>query len=129
MPKSHVNEHGNCLLDICKTGDLQTLNGRSRGDSFGKITYHSPKGISTVDYFIVSHNMLNLVENVIVKKNRYAMRTCLLFGNSKITWETRQRTLRERRTFAFCLRSFWVFTVEVGKPGTQVSFFIFLNLS
>ena len=65
---NHINEHGNCLLDICKTCDLRILNGRSKGDSFGKITYHSRKGISTVDYFIVSHNMLNLVDNVIVKK-------------------------------------------------------------
>ena len=32
-----------------------------------KITYHSPKGISTVDYFIVSHEMLNLINNFIVK--------------------------------------------------------------
>ena len=63
----HINEHGNSLLDICKTSDLRILNGRSKGDSFGKITYHSPLGISTVDYFIVSH-LLNLVENFIVKQ-------------------------------------------------------------
>ena len=64
----HINEHGNSLLDICKISDLRILNGRSKGDSFGKITYHSPLGISTVDYFIISHNMLNLVENFIVKQ-------------------------------------------------------------
>ena len=65
---NHINEHGNNLLDICKTSDLRILSGGSKGDSFGKITYHSPLGISTVDYFIVSHNMLKLVENFIVKQ-------------------------------------------------------------
>ena len=56
------------LLDICKTCDLRILNGRTTGDSFGKITYHSPKGISTVDYFIVNHEILNLAENLVVKE-------------------------------------------------------------
>ena len=64
----HINEHGNSFLDICKTSDFRILNGRSKGDSFGKITCHSSLGISTVHYFIVSHNMLNLVENFIVKQ-------------------------------------------------------------
>ena len=47
---------------------------------------------------------------------------CLLFGNSTITRERRQRKLRARRTFAFCLRSFWV-----SLWGTWVSFFHFLK--
>lgn len=44
----HVNEHGQSLLEICKACDLRILNGRTTGDSFGK-TFHSPRGISTVD--------------------------------------------------------------------------------
>ena len=65
---NQINDHGKTLLDICKTCDLRILNGRTKGDSFGKITYHSPIGISTVDYVIVSHNFMNLVENFIVKQ-------------------------------------------------------------
>ena len=64
---NQTNDHGKTLLDICKTCDLRILNGRTKEDSFGKITYHSPIGISTVDYVIVSHNFMNLVENFIVK--------------------------------------------------------------
>ena len=44
------------------------MNGRTTGDTFGRITCHSPKGISAVDYFIVSHEMLNLINNFIVKE-------------------------------------------------------------
>ena len=56
----HINEHGQILLDICKTYDLRILNGRTTGDSFGKISYHSPKGIS------ISHEILSLAENLSV---------------------------------------------------------------
>ena len=65
---NQINDRGKTLLDICKTCDLRILNGRTKGDSFGKITYHSPIGISTVDYVIVSHNFMNLIENFIVKQ-------------------------------------------------------------
>ena len=44
------------------------MNGRTSGNSFGGIPCHSPKGISTVDYFIVSHEMLSLIGNFIVKE-------------------------------------------------------------
>ena len=52
---SQINEHGKSLLEMCKTCDLRIVNGRTSGDSFGRVTCHSPKGISTVDYFVVSH--------------------------------------------------------------------------
>ena len=43
------------------------------------------------------------------KKDRYAMRTCgCYFEIHRPHGKRRQRTLRERRTFAFCLHSFWV---------------------
>ena len=64
---SQINEHGKSLLEICKACDMRILNGRTTGDSFGKITFHSPKGISTVDYFIVSHELMNSIENFMVK--------------------------------------------------------------
>ena len=62
---SQINEHGKSLLEICKTCDMRIVNGRTPSDSFGRITCHSPKGISTVDYFIVSHEMLSLIGNFI----------------------------------------------------------------
>ena len=64
---SQINEHGKSLLEICKACDMRILNGRTTGDSFEKTTFHSPKGIRTVDYFIVSHELMNSFENFIVK--------------------------------------------------------------
>ena len=65
---SHINEHGHFLLVICEACDLRISNGRATGDSFGKITFHSPKGISTVDYFIVSQELMNMFENLVVRE-------------------------------------------------------------
>ena len=56
------------MLQICKTCHMRIVNCRTSGDSFWRITCHSPKGISTVDYFIVSHEMLSLIGNFIVKE-------------------------------------------------------------
>ena len=49
----HLNDHGKILLEICKSLDIRILNGRCKGDSFGKITFHGQQGISTVDYMIL----------------------------------------------------------------------------
>ena len=53
---------------ICKTSDLRIFNGRTTGDSFGNVTLHSTKGFNTLDYVIVSHELINLFENVIAKE-------------------------------------------------------------
>ena len=66
-----INEHGNVLLRvdtcICKTCELRILNSRTKSVSFGKITFNSPQGISTVDYIIASQEMLNVIESFVVK--------------------------------------------------------------
>ncbi|CAB4039092.1 Hypothetical predicted protein [Paramuricea clavata] len=48
-----VNSHGKHLLEICKNCDLRILNGRTKGDSLGKTTFHSKNGISTIDYVVL----------------------------------------------------------------------------
>ena len=56
--------------------------------------------------------------------HRYAMRTCI----STIMQERRQHTLCERRTFAVCLRSFWVsLWILESKVRDRVGFFHFLR--
>ena len=64
----HLNEQGKILLDICKSLDLKILNGRCQGDSFGKITFHGFRGISTVDYIIVSDELLDKFQNFVVRQ-------------------------------------------------------------
>ena len=64
----HLNEQGKILLEICKSLDLRILNGRCKGDSFGKITFHGKQGISTVDYIIVSHDLMDKFQNFVVRQ-------------------------------------------------------------
>ena len=63
---SQINEHGKYLIEICKSLDLRILNGRCKGDSLGKITFHGNQGISTVDYIITGHEIMNIFQNFVV---------------------------------------------------------------
>ena len=63
--KNIVNDHGK----QCKTCDLRILNGRSKGDTQGKLTFHSVNGVNTVDYImIVSHDLFTSVLGFAVKQ-------------------------------------------------------------
>ena len=50
--KSVVNQTGRWLLEKCIDNQLFILNGRTLGDLIGQFTCHTPRGSSTVDYFI-----------------------------------------------------------------------------
>lgn len=52
-----INEQGKNLIEMCIETKLRILNGRVIGDSLGYNTYYSPRGNSTVDYFIVSEDI------------------------------------------------------------------------
>lgn len=54
---------------MCKSLDLRILNERCQGDTFGQITFHGNQGISTVDYVIVSHDILQHFQNLIVRQS------------------------------------------------------------
>ena len=51
---------------MCKSLDLRISNGRCKGDTFGQRTFHGYQGISTVDYVIVSDDVLQHFQNLIV---------------------------------------------------------------
>jgi hypothetical protein len=53
-----TDTRGNHLIDICVGNQLRILNGRFAGDSFGKFSFHTYNGSSTVDYVIVSEPLL-----------------------------------------------------------------------
>ena len=65
---SAYNSHGNKLISFCKSLDLKILNGRVRGDSLGRATYHGPKGSSTVDYIIVDQQFFNSISYLVVEQ-------------------------------------------------------------
>ena len=79
-----VNDHGKQLLDLCKTCDLRILNGRSKGDTLGKFTFHSINGISTVDYIIVGHDLFTGVDKTPNTEHSVTFRNILEHEKIKI---------------------------------------------
>ena len=59
---SITNSYCNDLLDLVISNNLKSLNGRTRGDLFGKKTHFSRKGTSLIDYIIVS---TSLIDNIL----------------------------------------------------------------
>jgi hypothetical protein len=53
-----LNSFGRNLLSLCNTYDLKILNGCTPGDLYGLFTYVSATGSSTIDYFILSRNLV-----------------------------------------------------------------------
>ena len=49
------------LMDMCISCRLRFLNGRHRGDYWGKFTCFTPRGCSVVDYVIVSAELYDKV--------------------------------------------------------------------
>ena len=77
-----MNNHGKLLLEICKSLELLILNKRLKGVLFGRITFHGYRGISTVDYIIVSHELFDKFDSFTVQQltpfSDHAQLTCKL---------------------------------------------------
>ena len=56
-----VNPRGNDLLDMCRSLDLNIINGRKTGDLFGKYTCLKWNGNSLVDYLITSSSVFKKI--------------------------------------------------------------------
>jgi hypothetical protein len=54
-----TNKRGIELLDMCKSLELNILNGRTVGDPFGDFTSFQAKGSSVVDYLITSNSLIS----------------------------------------------------------------------
>ena len=46
----------------------QTLNGRVRGDSLGRATFHGTNGTSVIDYAICDQDLFSTITNFMVEK-------------------------------------------------------------
>ena len=68
---STINNHGKRLIQICKSCNLRIINGRTKGDSLGKPTFHGKNGTSVVDYIICAQDLLETTNNFIVKAPTY----------------------------------------------------------
>ncbi len=87
---SHIPKRSNCdkkppgsgtwdceLLELCRSTELLIANGRTLGDVKGEYTFTSPRGQSTVDYFIVSAEHLSSVADMKVMRDaQYCNLSC-----------------------------------------------------
>ena len=58
---SVVNPRGNDLLDMCKSLDLNIINGRKVGNIFGNYTCFKWNGNSVVDYLLASDSLFHKI--------------------------------------------------------------------
>ena len=65
---NELNNHGKRLLEICRSADLTIMNGRSRGYSLGRATFHGSLGVSVVDYAICNQDLFHSIANFVVKE-------------------------------------------------------------
>jgi hypothetical protein len=56
-----IDKRGRDLLDFCIGHQLRILNDRILGDLLGNYTCYTPNGCNTVDYAIVSENVLESI--------------------------------------------------------------------
>ena len=63
-----LNNHGKRLLERRRSADLTIMNGRSRGDSLGRPTFHGKSGVTDVDYAICDQDLFHSIANFVVKE-------------------------------------------------------------
>lgn len=61
-PDKDTNNFGLQLIQFCKTFDLFILNGRTKGDTPGKVTCVANGGMSVIDYMLLSKSMEECVD-------------------------------------------------------------------
>lgn len=59
---NEINNHGKRILKISKSADLKNLNGRVRGDSLGRATFHGTNGANVVDYAICDQDLFSNIQ-------------------------------------------------------------------
>ena len=82
--KSVVNQSGRWLIDRCVDNQLYILNGRTLGDLTGRYTCHTPRGSSTVDYFIASRSLSHFIHSMKVHDLSILSDHCLISVNLKL---------------------------------------------
>ena len=90
---SQINNHGKHLINLSKNSDMRILNGRTKGDSFGRATFHGNNGISVVDYMICDQEIFENANYFVVKSPSY-----LSDHSQIITWIDIDQTIEEPDT-------------------------------
>ena len=62
-----INQQGKALIELCKSTDLEIINGRYGDDrDIGSYTCYKYNGKSTVDYVLLSPLLLNVISNFFI---------------------------------------------------------------
>lgn len=75
------NLHGTLLTSICKSCQLRIVNGRFLGDSLGYFTFFNTNGKSTIDYMLVSQDLMYSINSFVVNPPSYLSDHCLIYMN------------------------------------------------
>lgn len=73
-----VNQCGRWLIDVCVDNQMYILNGRTLGDLTGQFTCHTPRGSSTVDYFLASSSLSQSIHSMKVNDLTLFSDHCML---------------------------------------------------
>ena len=57
IQKTLLKSHGSKLLKLCQSAGLFIVNGRSQSDSTGSYTFNKSRGVSVIDYCVVSKDV------------------------------------------------------------------------
>jgi len=63
-----LDSNGKKILELCSTFGLSVLNGRTKGDPRGELTFHRGSAVSTVDYAFAGGAWLRTLENLEVQE-------------------------------------------------------------
>ena len=91
---NNVNNHGLHLINLCKNTDMRILNGRTKGDSLGRPTFHGRNGTSTIDYIICDQEIFQSINCFVVKPPTY-----LSDHSQIITWIDIDTNLTENENY------------------------------
>lgn len=85
--KSVVTQTGRWLIEKCVDNQLYILNGRTLGDLTGQFTCHTPRGSSTIDYFIASRTLSYFVHSMKVHDLSIFSDHCMITAKLKLCSE------------------------------------------
>ena len=61
---NEVNHNGQLFIDFCKVNNMKIVNGRFGSDKgIGELTFNSTRGSSTIDYCVVSPNLIPHIQD------------------------------------------------------------------
>ena len=129
------NSHKRPFLEMVTNNGLAILNGRTTGDIHGNVTCIRPTGSSLIDYFITSHELIDMTQYLTVKPLTIFSDHCpliLCFDHQFDQQKNSQKDLTDKYSYApfrykFTAASEVIFKEELLKSEHQEKLGIILS--